>query len=172
LRLSGWRKASAVIPERTQSKFCASRNSASRQPHDRPSQHFTCGPDPLSGSDSTLRVSPIRHHCGTSCRMLLPIRDPLLSQSRTARSPFQGLVPFSVFPITRSLPRPTRSQRAGPLRPQGFAPSRRFAPRIIYRAYSIPIPLLGFSLRGLAPRVVPYALLDAAPLRILRVTPL
>jgi hypothetical protein len=46
-----------------------------------------------------------------------------------------------------------------PLRPQGFAPSRRFAPHAISRACFIPIPLLGFSLRGFAPRAVPVRLL-------------
>jgi len=34
-----------------------------------------------------------------------------------------------------------------------------------FRAYSIPVPLMGFALRGFFPRLVPYALSDAAPLR-------
>lgn len=59
-----------------------------------------------------------------------------------------------------------------PLRPQGFAPSRRFAPRAISRAYFIPIPILGFTLRGFDPRAVPYALSGAESLRILETTPL
>ena len=37
------------------------------------------------------------------------------------------------------------------LRPQGFSPSRRFAPLMAYRAYFIPVPLMGSALRGLAP---------------------
>jgi hypothetical protein len=39
----------------------------------------------------------------------------------------------------------------GLLRPQGFSPSRRFAPFMTCWAYFIPVPLLGFTLRGLAP---------------------
>jgi hypothetical protein len=31
------------------------------------------------------------------------------------------------------------------LRPQGFAPSRRLAPLMAFRAYSIPVPLMGFG---------------------------
>jgi hypothetical protein len=50
------------------------------------------------------------------------------------------------------------------LRPQGFAPSRRFTPHTTCRAYFIPVPFLGFTLRGLHPRVAPYAVSDAGPL--------
>lgn len=50
------------------------------------------------------------------------------------------------------------------LRPQGFAPSRRFAPHMTYRAYFIPIPLMGFSLRGLNPSAAPYVLSNAGSL--------
>jgi hypothetical protein len=50
------------------------------------------------------------------------------------------------------------------LRPQGFAPSRRFAPRATSRACSIPVPLLGFAPRGLVPRATPYAVSGAGPL--------
>jgi len=53
-----------------------------------------------------------------------------------------------------------------PLRPQGFAPSRHFAPHTIYQAYFILLPLLGFALRGFAPRAVSYVLSNAASLRI------
>jgi hypothetical protein len=50
------------------------------------------------------------------------------------------------------------------LRPQGFAPSRRFAPCAASRASFIPVPLLGFALRGLDPHAVPYAISDAGSL--------
>jgi hypothetical protein len=75
---------------------------------------------------------------------------------------FQGFVPCSVFPatashITRRLPRlPVR------LRPQGFSPSRRLAPDAACWACFIPVPLLGFTLRGFAPALVPYALSSTA----------
>jgi hypothetical protein len=62
----------------------------------------------------------------------------------SASCPFQGFFPFSVFPTARSDISPVIPKPLVKLRPQGFAPSRRFAPRTICRAYSIPVPLLGF----------------------------
>jgi hypothetical protein len=53
-----------------------------------------------------------------------------------------------------------------PLRPQGFAPSRRFAPRAACRAYFIPVPLLGLTLRGFVPHAMPYVLSNAESLRV------
>jgi hypothetical protein len=52
------------------------------------------------------------------------------------------------------------------LRPQGFAPSRRFTPPVTCRAYFIPIPLLGFPLRGLFPRKMSYVFSNAVSLRV------
>jgi hypothetical protein len=142
------------------------RNSALRQPRDRPDLHFTCGPNPLSGFDSTLRVSPIRHHHGTPSRALLRTNGPFAFRPLAAHSPFRGFVPYSVLPTAWSHRPPTCSHTLVPLRPQGFTPSRRFAPHTIFRAYFIPIPLMGFTLRGFAPRAVPHALSDAESLRI------
>jgi len=62
----------------------------------------------------------------------------------SASCPFQGLFPFSVFPIAQSYLSPVIPKPLVKLRPQGFTPSRRFTPRTICRAYSIPVPLLGF----------------------------
>jgi len=47
----------------------------------------------------------------------------------------------------------TRQAPSSPvtLRPQGFAPSRRFAPPAACRACSIPVPLLGFPFEALVP---------------------
>lgn len=50
------------------------------------------------------------------------------------------------------------------LRPQGFSPSRRLAPLATFRAYFIPVPLLGFTLRGFDPPLVLYVLSNAASL--------
>lgn len=55
------------------------------------------------------------------------------------------------------------------LRPQGLSPSRRFAPRKACRACFIPVPLLGFSLRGLVPPAAPYVLSNAGALMELAV---
>jgi hypothetical protein len=99
------------------------------------------------------RVSPMHHRD----------RDLLLAQQTRVR-PFRGLVPLSVLPIERSHLPPAVSNPPVTLRPQGFSPSRRFAPRAICWACFIPVPLLGFSLRGLIPCLPPYVLSDAAPL--------
>lgn len=82
--------------------------------------------------------------------------------STTPQQSFRGLFPFSVFPTTRSHIPPTPPMASGTLRPQGFSPSRRFTPRVISRAYFIPVPLLGFTLRGVSPSVAPYVLSDIA----------
>jgi hypothetical protein len=68
-------------------------------------------------------------------------------------APNRGLFPFSVFPTAVSHIHPA-STHAHPvtLRPQGFAPSRRFAPTTVCRAYSIPIPLMGFPFEALIRR--------------------
>jgi hypothetical protein len=86
---------------------------------------------------------------------LLPERDPDLAPSEVT-------VPYRVFPVWgsaitsrfpgRAASRATTEVWAQRLRPQGFAPSRRFAPPQTCRACSIPVPRLGFTLRGLAPR--------------------
>jgi len=78
--------------------------------------------------------------------------------------PFRGFFPFSVFPAAWSHIPPTVPRPPVLLRPQGFAPSRRFAPHTTCRAYFIPVPLLGFTLRGFCPRVAPYAVPDAGSL--------
>lgn len=75
---------------------------------------------------------------------------PSRSPDSTTRS-FRGFFPFSVFPVSmgdipRWLPRHPVT-----LRPQGFTPSRRFIPTVTCWAYFIPVPLLGFTLRGLVP---------------------
>jgi hypothetical protein len=46
------------------------------------------------------------------------------------------------------------------LRPQGFAPSRRFAPPMACRAYFIPVPLVGLTLRGFQPPLAPCSFSD------------
>jgi hypothetical protein len=50
------------------------------------------------------------------------------------------------------------------LRPWAFSTLRRFAPHTTCRAYFIPDPLMGFSLRGLAPPGTPYVFSDAVTL--------
>jgi hypothetical protein len=97
-----------------------------------------------------------------------PRRSSLFStgepiDKHVARS-FRGSFPFSVFPAVQSNLTPASPNPPVTLRPQGFAPSRRFAPRTTSRAYFIPVPLLGFTPRGLDPRATPYAVSDAGPL--------
>jgi hypothetical protein len=74
----------------------------------------------------------------------------LLLQLAAAHS-FRGFFPFDVFLVARSdIP-----QQDPPLlitlRPQGFSPSRRFAPPATCQAYFILDPSLGFLLRGVSP---------------------
>jgi len=49
-------------------------------------------------------------------------------------------------------------------RPRAFATPRRFAPPIACRAYFIPVPHLGLSLRGFVPSLVLYFLSEASTL--------
>jgi hypothetical protein len=75
-------------------------------------------PGPLSSLDSTLRVSPIRHHHSTLSRRFCGPRSLCFSYA-VACGPFRGLVPFSVFPAARSYrspPIPT----GGPVSSSGF----------------------------------------------------
>ena len=115
---------------------------------------------PLSGLvplQSVTRASP----CHRDASLAASSEEPT-PHSATPSQSFRGLFPFSVFPTTQSyiVPKPTKASVM--LRPQGFAPSRRFAPRVISRAYFIPVPLLGFTLRGIPPSATPYALSDTA----------
>jgi hypothetical protein len=93
-----------------------------------------------------------------------PPRSRLDASASLRARPFRGFFPFSVFPAARSHLPPTLPTTPVSLRPQGLAPSRRLAPLATSRACSIPVPLLGFALRGLDPRAVPYALSSAGPL--------
>jgi len=80
-------------------------------------------------------------------------------------SSFQGFGPLDVFPTTESYFIPNEDPSSlVTLRPQGFAPSRRLAPPATCRAYFIPVPPLGLTLRGFAPPAAPYVLSDAATL--------
>jgi hypothetical protein len=100
--------------------------------------------DPLTGLASLQSITNTTPHVGCFHSAQAP-EQKLLTCS------FRGSVPFSVLPamgshITRRVPpHPVK------LRPQGFAPSRRFAPPMTCQAYSILVPLMGFTLQGLAP---------------------
>jgi hypothetical protein len=111
-----------------------------RSPHRCPLHTIKDRGHPLSGLDSLSEFHP----CITA-----GFRTTRSAQSGTR--PFRGFFPFSVLPATRShLPRrdPSRPVR---LRPRGFAPPRRFAPRATCRACFISVPPLGFTLRGFYP---------------------
>jgi hypothetical protein len=79
--------------------------------------------------------------------------------------PFRGSFPLQRLSTTRSHIPLVVSNSPVVLRPQGFSPSRRLTPRATFQACFILVPLLGFTLRGLHPPMVPYALSSAAPLR-------
>lgn len=104
------------------------------------------------------RVSPLRHR----------ERPSLLTKRLQAfpnRSPLPRFLPLQR--LAEHEERPNSSWDPSPLvtlHSQGFAPSQRFAPLVACRAYFIPVPLMGFSLRGFFPPLVPYVLSNAASL--------
>lgn len=57
--------------------------------------------------------------------------------------------PLQCFSAAQSYLAPAGSNPLVRLRPQGFAPSRRFVPRATMRAYFIPLPLMGFPFEAL-----------------------
>jgi hypothetical protein len=107
--------------------------------------------DPLAGLDpfrSLTHASPQPREPESSCACA-----------------FRGLVPFSVC-------RPGGATTSGGthppvwLRPQGFSPSRRFAPRLASPGLFHPGSALGVSvLRGFPPPTSPYVLSHAGPSR-------
>jgi hypothetical protein len=80
----------------------------------------------------------------------------------------RGLFPFNVFPATESHLAPTIPKSSVKLRPRAFATPRRFAPPIACRAYFIPVPSLGLSLRGFTPPLMLYFLSEASALMSFR----
>jgi hypothetical protein len=109
-----------------------------------------CEPDPLSGFDSTLRVLPIRHRRGTPCECFCP-SAALCSDYEQPTTPSEVSSPPAFSQPCGATELPCDPTTRVPLRPRGFAPPRRFAPHTISRAYSIPIPLLGFPFEALLP---------------------
>ena len=61
-----------------------------------------------------------------------------------AATPLPRFFPLQRLSVTRSHIAPAIPIPPVKLRPQGFAPSRRLAPLTTFRAYSIPVPLMGF----------------------------
>jgi len=122
-----------------------------------PSPDLTNWRNSSSGLDS-----PSESHLRATACAGLPDQLPGPQTHRTPLSRFDPLRRFSSraephtsngFPIHWFM-----------LRPQGFAPSRRLAPRTTYRACFIPNPSLGFTLRGFHPPAAPYAVFDVGPL--------
>jgi hypothetical protein len=101
------------------------------------------------------------HQYNTASFVLLSAQAP---EQKLSTCSFRGFFPCSVLPVTgshitrRVPPHPVR------LRPQGFSPSRRFAPPMTCQACSILVPLMGLTLQGFAPLPVPYVLSNAASL--------
>jgi hypothetical protein len=81
-----------------------------------------------------FRVSPVHHHEAD--------RDPL---GNHAVSTLPRFLPLQRLSIARSHVAPALPNSPVVMRPQGFSPSRRLAPLTTFRAYSIPVPLMGFD---------------------------
>jgi hypothetical protein len=124
-----------------------------RLPHCYPSPNFSVWGNPLKSFGSLSEYHP----CTTASIFALPKHDVVLA-------PSEVLFPFSVFPALRSHIVPEPSTALVMFRPQSFSPSRRFAPRMTSQAYFILVPLMGFSLRGLYPHMMPYVLANAGSL--------
>jgi len=123
---------------------------------------FTLPPDPLRNSTRVEILSQASAPLQSITNAFCASSARLTEASFTDRRTFRGSSPLRRFPsqeepLLRGVPPHPVS-----LRPQGFAPSRRLAPPLTCRACFIPIPSLGFSLRGLTPFVAPYALSSAA----------
>jgi hypothetical protein len=98
-------------------------------------------------------------------------RHSIVSRQQMPRAPSRVSSPSAFSQPQRATQRhrpvnagPEDSHLFGPLRPQGFSPSRRLSPLTTCWACFIPVPLMGFSLRGFHPPNTPYALESAAPL--------
>jgi hypothetical protein len=91
-------------------------------------------------SSSGFNSSTEFHPC-TAAASFFPAGEPT---DKPATAPSEVWCPFSVFPAARSHISPVDPDPPVMLRPQGFAPSRRLAPRATSRACFIPVPLLGF----------------------------
>jgi hypothetical protein len=87
---------------------------------------------PLSGLGSLSEFHP---------HITAPNHDP--SRNHT-RAPLPRFLPLRRFSTTKSHLAPAVPKPPVTLRPQGFSPSRRFAPLAASRAYSIPDPSMGF----------------------------
>jgi len=131
------------------------KDSTLRHPRRRPLRSFPATEYPLSGFGSLTEF----HQCITANRRCCLQHTMLLAPSevcspsafcRPQRATYLRQIPS--LPVT--------------LRPQGFSPSRRLAPLVACRAYFIPVPLLGLTLRGFDPHVTPYVLSNAESLRV------
>jgi len=81
-----------------------------------------------------FRVSPVRHH--------ETVRDPRRNHAVTSLPRF---LPLQRLSVARSHLTPTLPISPVMLHPQGFSPSRRFAPLTTFRTCFIPVPLVGFD---------------------------
>jgi len=100
----------------------------------RAAAHTTVRPvvNPLSGFGSLPEFHPY-----------ITVNQSVIDEDR-AGSHLPRSPPLQRFSATRSHLAPPGPIPAVALRPQGFAPSRRLAPLMASRAYSIPVPLMGF----------------------------
>jgi hypothetical protein len=97
-----------------------------------PISRFENRAHPLSGLGSLSEFHPY---------ITVPNRDSLRNRACT---PLPRFFPLRRISATRSHLTPTVPSPPVQLRPQGFSPSRRLAPLMASRAYSIPEPSMGF----------------------------
>jgi hypothetical protein len=109
--------------------------------------HTVCaGPIPLTGFGSPSGYHP----CCTVDRCIHTC-DQQADHRRKSSALYclPRFGPLQCFSAAQSYLAPTGSIPLVRLRPQGFAPSRRFVPRATMRACFIPLPLMGFPFEAL-----------------------
>jgi hypothetical protein len=79
----------------------------------------------------------------TECHPYITASQSALPKDRAA-PPLPRFLPLQRLSASRSHVPPAVPISPVLLRPQGFSPSRRLAPLMAFRAYSIPVPLMGF----------------------------
>lgn len=136
------RKPSMPLPRQAH----APRDSTSRYPRRRPTPRDLRRVMSSHRLRFPFRVLPMLHR---SSQCLVPMISKLTLDSMPYRYYLPRFVPLQRFSVARSYLTSSGFHPPVRLRPQGFAPSRRFLPRATLRAYFISLPLLGFPFEAL-----------------------
>jgi hypothetical protein len=138
----------AIPPCRCSHHPKGNENSTSGLSHNRP---ISCNQHKMFLSQASAHLQGVTD----ATPSLQTLSDSLRSQATTKNrddiptTSSGGSFPFSVFPLTNSDIIPMNPNPSVRLRSQVFATSQRLIPFVNCRAYSIPVPLLGFPFEAL-----------------------